>query len=49
MRLCTCGHQMMVTEASKIINFWGCFVYNMIIYQIAIPFIGIMFFFLQVF
>ena len=25
----TRGHQMMVTETSKTINFWGSFVYNM--------------------
>ena len=31
MRMHTRGHQMMVTETSKMINFWGCFVYNMYI------------------
>ena len=27
----SCGHQTMVTETSKIINFWSHFVYNMVI------------------
>ena len=49
MRMCTHGHQMMVTETSKTINFWGRFVYNMVVYWIAILFIGIMFFYWQVF
>ena len=31
MRMCTHGHQTMVTETSKTINFWGCFIYNMVI------------------
>ena len=43
------GHQTMVTETSKMINFWGHFVYNMVIYWIAILFIVIMFFYWQVF
>ena len=43
MHMRTCGHQTMVTETSKIINFWGCFTYNMVIYWIAILFIGITF------
>ena len=46
MQMCTCGHQTMVTETSKMINFWGHFVYNMVI---AILFIGIKFFHWQVF
>ena len=41
--MCTHGHQTMVTETSKTINFWGHFVYNMVIYWIAILFIGITF------
>ena len=49
MRMRTHSHQMMVTETSKTINFWGRFVYNMVIYWIAILFIGITFFYLQVF
>ena len=49
MSMRTCGHQTMVTEASKTINFWGWFVYNMVIYWIAILFIGITFFYSQVF
>ena len=49
MHMCTRGHQMMVTETSKMINFWGHFVYNMVIYWIAILFIGITFFYFQVF
>ena len=40
---------MMVTETSQTINFWGCFVYNMVIYWIAILFIDITFFCWQVF
>ena len=36
----TRGHQTMVTETSKMIRFWGRFVYNMVIYWIAILFIG---------
>ena len=44
MRMRTRGDQMMVTETSKMINFWGRFVYNMVIYWIAILFFGIMFF-----
>ena len=40
---------MMVTETSKMINFWGRFVYNMVIHLIAILFIGIMFFYWQIF
>ena len=43
MRMCTRGHQTMVTETSKTMNFWGRFVYNMVIYWIAILFIGITF------
>ena len=43
------GHQTMVTETSKTINFWGRFVYNMVIYWITILFIGITFFYSQVF
>ena len=31
MRMRTRGHQMMVTETKKAINFWGRFVYNMVI------------------
>ena len=42
-------HQTMVTETSKTINFWGRFVYNMVIYWIAILFVGITFFYWQVF
>ena len=49
MCMSTCGHQMMVTETNKTINFWGCFVYNMVIYWIAILFIGIMFFYWQIY
>ena len=49
MHMRTRGHQMMVTETSKTINFWGRFVYNMVIYWIAILFIGITFFYGQVF
>ena len=45
----TCGHQTMMTETSKMINFWGRFVYNMVIHWIAILFIGILFFYWQVF
>ena len=33
MRMRTRGHQTMVTETSKTINFWGHFVYNMVIWQ----------------
>ena len=32
MRMRTRGHQTMVTETSKAINFWGRFFYNMVIY-----------------
>ena len=46
MHMRTRGQQTMVTETSKMINFW---VYNMVIYWIAILFIGIMFFYWQVF
>ena len=46
MRMCTGGHQTMVIETS---NFWGRFIYNMVIYWIVIIFIGIMFFYWQVF
>ena len=49
MRMRTCGHQMMATETSKMINFWGRFAYNMVIYWIAILFISIMFIYSQVF
>ena len=49
MRMCTRGHQTMVTETSTMINFWGRFVYNMVINWIAILFIGITFFCWQVF
>ena len=49
MRTRTHGHQTMVTETSKTINFWGRFVYNMVIYWIAVLFIGITFFCSQVF
>ena len=49
MHMRTRGHQTMVTETSKTINFWGHFVYNMVIYWIAILFIGITFFYWQVF
>ena len=49
MRMSTRGHQTMVTETSKMINFWGHFVYNMVIYWIAILFIGVTFFYSQVF
>ena len=45
----THGHQTMVTETSKTINFRGRFVYNTVIYWIAILFIGITIFFWQVF
>ena len=45
----TRGHQIMVTETNKTINFWGRFVYNMVIYWIAILFISITFFYWQVF
>ena len=31
MRMLTCGHQTMVTETSKTFNFWGRFVYNIVI------------------
>ena len=49
MCMCTHGHQTMVTETSKTINFWGHFVYNIVIYWIAILFMAIMFFYWQVF
>ena len=49
MHMCTCGHQMMVTETSKTINFWGRFVYNMVIYWMAVLFIDTKFFYWQVF
>ena len=49
MHMHTYGHQTMVTETSKAINFWGHIVYNMVIYWIAILFIGIAFFYWQVF
>ena len=49
MRMRTHGHQTMVTETRKTINFWGRFVYNMVIYWITILFIGITFFYWQVF
>ena len=49
MRIRTRGHQTMVIKTSKTINFWGCFVYNMVIYWITILFIGITFFYWQVF
>ena len=45
----TRGHQTMVTETSKTINFWGRFVNNMVIYWKAILFIGIMYFYWQIF
>ena len=45
----TRDHQMMATETSKTINFWGHFVYNMVVYGMAILFIGITFFYWQVF
>ena len=45
MHMPTRGHQIMVTETNKTINFWGQFVYNMVIYWIAILFIGMMFFY----
>ena len=45
MHMHSCGHQ---TEASKTIKtFWGCFIYNMVIYWIAILFIGITFLYRQ--
>ena len=50
MRMRTCGHQMMVTETSKMTNFGAVlfitWLYN---YWIAILFIGIAFFYWQVF
>ena len=49
MRMHTCGHQTMVAETSKMINFWDFFVYDMVIYWIAILFIGITFFYWQAF
>ena len=49
MRMRTRGCQTMMTETSKTINFWGHFVYNMVIYWIAILFISITFFYWQVF
>ena len=49
MHMRTRGHQTMVTETSKTINFWDRFVYNMVIYWIAILFIGVTFFYWQVF
>ena len=49
MCMCTRGHQTMMTETSKTINLWGRFVYNMVIYWIAILFIDITFFYWQVF
>ena len=45
----TCGHQTMMPETSKMINFWGRFVYNMVIYWKVILLIGITFFYWQVF
>ena len=47
--LCTRGHQTVLTETSKTINFWGRFVYNWVIYWIAILLIGITSFYWQVF
>ena len=49
MHMCTRDRQTMVTETSKTINFWGRFVYNMVIYWIAILSIGRTFFYWQVF
>ena len=49
MRMCTHDNQTMVTEISKTINFWYCFVYNMVVYRMAILFIGIMLLYWQVF
>ena len=43
MHMRTRGHQTMVKETSKTINFWGPFVINMVIYWIAILFISITF------
>ena len=43
----TRDHQTMVTETTKTMNFWGCFVYNIVIYWKAVLFIGIMFFYWQ--
>ena len=31
MSMCFPGHQMLVTETSKTIDFWGCFIYNIAI------------------
>ena len=45
----TRGHQTMVTEISKMINFWGRFVYNMVVYWMAMLFISITFFYWQLF
>ena len=33
MRMCISGHQTMMKETSKTINFWGRFVYNMVIHM----------------
>ena len=49
MRMRTRGHQTMVTETSKTMNFWGRFIYNVVINWIAILFIGITFSYGQVF
>ena len=48
MQMRTRGHQTMVTETSKMINFWCHFTYNMVIYWIAILFISMTFFYWQV-
>ena len=49
MHMRTHVHQTVMTETSKTINFWGYFVYNMVIYWMAVLFIGITFFYWQVF
>ena len=49
MRMHTHGHQTMVTESSKTTNFWAHFFYNMFLYWLTIPFIGITFFYSQVY
>ena len=49
MHMCTHDHQMIVTETSKTINLWGRFVNKIVIYWIAILFIGITVSYWQVF
>ena len=41
MRMHTRGHHMIVTETSKTMNFWSRFIYNIVMYWIAILFISV--------